>query len=111
MFNTDYDQSDAFFKQAEKPIQTASEKAGLTPIKDDGHVILSCSNCRKDLVDIWLTHHDMPVKTTIIATCGYCGDKSFSQEIAGIFHIGPVNGVYITDISTQNDIYTITTGV
>ncbi len=97
------------FQQAEKPIQTASERANLTPIKDAGHVILVCSNCNKELVDIWQTHADMSIKTQVNATCGFCGDKSFSKEIVGVFHIGPVNGVYITSISTDENLTTIYT--
>lgn len=81
-------------------LRTASEKAGLNPIEDGGHIIIVCSNCRKSLVDIWLTHQEMPVISTIIAHCGYCGDKSFEQEIAGIFHLGPVDGVSISDTQT-----------
>jgi hypothetical protein len=102
---------DSCFKQAEKPIETASERAGLTPIKDAGHIILKCSNCGKELVDIWITHPDMSVLTTIVAQCCFCGDKSFSKKIDGIFHVGPVNGVNITDFLTENDIYIIKTGI
>ncbi len=72
-------------------------------LKDAGHFIIECSNCLKPLVDLWLTRpgerirykDGKEIKTLNVvwkvqATCCYCGDHSFVQEIQGGFHSGPI---------------------
>lgn len=93
----------------EQPLLTPSEQAGLTPIKDDGHIVLKCSSCGKELVDIWVTHKEMPVKTTLVAECCFCGDKSFEKSVDGVFHLGDVDRVAIVDFTNNSDKYYIRT--
>jgi hypothetical protein len=100
---------DALLQQATQPIETASEKAGLTPIKDDGHILLKCSNCDKELIDIWLTHTEMPIKTKIAAVCCFCGDKSFQKEIKGVYHLSACKNLSINNIINDNEVFIIQT--
>ena len=69
-----------------------AEQCGAAPIEDGKKIILVCSNCRTPLVELWRTRPTAPVKTKVVATCGLCGDKSFSQMVAGGFHIAPIDG-------------------
>jgi hypothetical protein len=100
---------DLFEEITEQPLQTASEQAGLTPIKDNGHIILTCSNCGKNLVDVWSTHADIPVVTKLIARCCFCEDQSFPKEINGVFHVGAANGVSITSTKFESESFIIIT--
>ena len=55
---------------------------------DGGKHLLKCSACDKDLVEIWITKKELDVKFRLRAECAYCGDHSFSVEVAGGFHLG-----------------------
>lgn len=70
-------------------------------IVDGGHKTISCSNCRKELLDVWLTRPDASMQTKLVAKCPFCGDKSFAINIIGLYHIGTPDGVVLldTDIS------------
>jgi hypothetical protein len=57
-------------------------------IKDDGNVIIYCSNCNKPLIDLLITNSDADFIWKCIAECCYCGDKSFIKEVKGIFRPG-----------------------
>ncbi len=57
-------------------------------LEDGGHVLLRCSNCDAILMDIWRTRPHEPDTWKVKATCPFCGDCSFVQEIQGGFHIG-----------------------
>lgn len=57
-------------------------------IKDDGNVIISCSNCNKPLVDLFITDAEADLIWNCVAECCYCGDKSFIKEVKGIFRPG-----------------------
>jgi hypothetical protein len=69
-----------------------------TDLTDGKHVFITCSSCRKKLCDIWITQPQLEVHTKIIATCDYCGDKSYETDIDGKFHVG------ITDDSNIDDV-------
>ena len=58
-------------------------------LKDDGHVMLRCSNCNAALVDCWVTRKVDAIEWKIRAKCDHCGDYSFATKIKGNFHIGP----------------------
>jgi hypothetical protein len=54
------------------------------------HVILQCSNCNEELVDLWISAPNEkigkdPVQWKVKATCCYCGDQSFVKDIVGGF--------------------------
>lgn len=66
------------------------ESKGPEGLRDDGHVIVCCSNCRAALVDIWRTRPHEPQEWKVRATCPFCGDKSFTATIKGGFHQGGV---------------------
>ena len=88
---------------------------------DGGHVILECSNCNKQLVDIFIVKPDAKREDgsdfiwRCQAQCCYCNDKSFIKEIKGIFRPGSIikisaenpdhydNIVDIADISYEDD--------
>lgn len=59
------------------------------PVEDGGTLIIKCSNCGTELVEIWKTRPNVQVKTKVVVLCDICGDKSFSKIINGGFHIGP----------------------
>lgn len=84
-------------------------------LKDGGHVILSCSNCAAQLVDIWIQMPDSGQHWKGRATCPYCGDKSYIQEWDGGYAIGgisipnpkdsdnPIEKTRIVDVGTEGD--------
>jgi len=60
----------------------------MSDVIDGGHEIIKCSGCDCPLVDIW---HIRPYETKItriFATCPWCGEQSYIQEIKGGFCIG-----------------------
>lgn len=52
---------------------------------DGGHIYLKCSNCNKDLVDIWITQPTAPFKWRAKAKCWNCGDESYWKDFKGRF--------------------------
>lgn len=71
------------------------------------HVKLKCSNCEKDLVDIWFGVPSQQV-FKLRATCPYCGDKSFIKEIKGNFFLGaPNDELSCTNINYGEDLVII----
>lgn len=107
-------------------------------LKDGGHVILKCSNCRAELADCWITRPNERdsktgelVKWQVKATCPYCPlsksgkpEGSFIKEIQGGFHPGrigkllnaetmddqPVTQILDTDIDYDKNIVTLIMG-
>ena len=85
-------------------------------LTDNGHVILSCSSCKKDLVDLFVVKKDETLKWNVMAKCCYCNDKSFITEVVGVFRpcgimkiseSNPDDSTLITQLSnikTENDI-------
>tara|TARA_R110000824_G_scaffold9415_4_gene42130 strand:+ start:25784 stop:26113 length:330 start_codon:yes stop_codon:yes gene_type:complete len=88
-------------------------------MSDGGTTTLKCSACNKRLVEIWVTKKELDVRFKIRAKCAYCGDYSFSVEVAGGFHLGITEdctmGEYISEpVDSREkerltDSYTITT--
>jgi hypothetical protein len=64
------------------------EDTGVEGLKDNGHVIIECSNCNAGLVDIWKTRPYEPHSWKVKANCPFCGNSSFTKEIKGGFHQG-----------------------
>lgn len=50
----------------------------------------SCSSCRKLLCELIVTKPEMNSTYKYLATCPYCGDKSFVKEITGGIVMGGV---------------------
>lgn len=59
-------------------------------LKDGGHIIMRCSCCDAQLVDIWIQMPDAPQHWKARATCPYCGDKSYVVEWDGGFAQGGI---------------------
>ena len=74
-----------------------------SPTTDGNHIILSCSNCNKSLLDIWLTKPDADISFKMTASCGFCGDKSWSQIIEGGFHLGITQDTKMSSIDQVYD--------
>src|SRR5215216_2355652 len=71
-----------------------SEPIGL---ENGPHVLIKCSACGKELVDVWVTQPNeqdprtgKPFEWKIQAHCCYCGDTSFIEIIRGAFHWGGI---------------------
>lgn len=65
-------------------------------------MILSCSNCNKDLVDIVISVPNEPIETKVEARCAFCDSKSFTKLIKGKFRFSPIIGkspTIVEDIS------------
>ena len=74
-------------------------------IVDGTHIILKCSNCNKELVDVWQTRK-WGSGARLRAKCPYCNDYSFIEEIPNGFHLGGTKDALIKDIQTLDD-YTL----
>lgn len=76
-----------------------SKAEGRSPqgLKDAGHHILVCSNCERNLADIWVIDPNAQITEKYWANCPYCGDKSYQQQISGGVAPGgyarPIDGV------------------
>ena len=57
-------------------------------IENAGRLILKCCNCNTPLIEILRTKPSVKVRTKITATCGICGDRSFTKVVDGGFYIG-----------------------
>jgi hypothetical protein len=60
-------------------------------LQDGGHVIIRCSCCDAQLVDIWIQMPQTKQKWRGRATCPYCGDKSYITEWNGGFAPAGIN--------------------
>lgn len=84
-------------------------------IEDHGNLIISCSNCNKPLVDLFITNTEADIQWQCVAECCYCGDKSFIKDVKGIFRPGGcitvdkenpdhfIQDTLLTDIVTENN--------
>lgn len=54
------------------------------------HVVLECRSCGAALVDIIRTVPEADCALSYQATCPWCGDCSFEEEIQGGVHVGGV---------------------
>lgn len=59
--------------------------AGLV---DGGQLTIRCSNCRAQLLRVWSTTPDEPCAFDLVATCPFCGDRSFPVTVKGGFFPG-----------------------
>ena len=59
-------------------------------LQDGGHVILRCSACNAQLLDVWIQMPQTGQKWRGRALCPYCGDKSYIQEWSGGFAPGGI---------------------
>ena len=80
-------------------------------VVDGKHVILKCSFCNKNLIDIWITAPDLDVTMPVQADCPHCGGHSEVMEIKGGYHNGsPEDGMTeMIDIITNATIITYKT--
>lgn len=62
----------------------------MTKLKNGTKSILSCSMCGKSLLEIWITQPNVDMVTKVQATCPYCPERSFVNEVRGKFHAGPI---------------------
>ena len=72
-------------------------------LQEDGRkTIVRCSNCETELIEIWVTRPNAPLKSTINTNCGHCGDKAFEVKIPGMFLLGECESelTRIKDIET-----------
>lgn len=72
-----------------------------TFLDDGGHTIIKCSNCGKELCDIWVIRPTIQIDSEITASCDFCGDKSFVQYIRGQFSLGHVDGCRVVDMKME----------
>lgn len=87
---------EARFREAEQ-----RETYGLV---DGGHIILKCSNCRKELVDILITRPHETSRWNVVAKCCFCGDRSKFTEVRGGFAYLHVEGkTSIVDVAYDDD--------
>lgn len=77
-------------------------------LTDGGHVRLRCQRCGEELVDIWITKPNQPIKTNAIVRCCFC-EEAYSKvhEFNGKFYIaGGKNTVFrnaeILDVQQDN---------
>ena len=69
-------------------------------------ITLECSNCKKELIDVF-TEGEEP-NLTLVALCG-CGDKSYQQEIVGTFRFAAKPGVSVDAMDEEDGVITFTT--
>jgi hypothetical protein len=81
-------------------------------LKDGGHVIIDCGDCRESLVDIWIVDPDArdrdgaPLQWTGVAECCFCGGRSFPTTWQGRFQHG---GVGVPNPDDPDDSFVRTT--
>ena len=83
--------------------------SGRKQVGGTKEIILQCSNCDADLVNICITEPEVEVVTNVVAICAFCKDHSFIQEVVGRFRFAPADGVGINDIETEGTLTTIIT--
>ena len=73
-------------------------------IEDGGHIFLVCSNCEKQLMEIWVQRPHEKMTTKVKAKCPYCHDSSFIKEIKGGF---AYSGIAIDKQQGESDFVSI----
>lgn len=87
-------------------IKSEPEEKEPTGIIDGPHHFLRCSNCYKELMEIWVTR-DLDFTAKYRAKCPWCSDYSFIKEIKGSIHIA---GIFIPNPNDiEDDIKQVTT--
>ena len=74
-------------------------------VENGKKVIIKCSNCDEELVEIWIVRPNAEITSNIVAECPHCNDKSFMQTIDGQFCIGKVESgrTLLVNIPTTYD--------
>jgi hypothetical protein len=54
-------------------------------LTDGPKIYLTCANCRARLLEIWVVSPQEDSSFKVRATCPFCNDKSYIQEIKGGF--------------------------
>lgn len=67
---------------------------------DEGAFTIKCSNCMAPLVDVWKKNKESEQFSSIRASCGHCGDRSFIREQEGEFYIGGTDYTSIESVNT-----------
>lgn len=70
-------------------------------VSDAGHSIIKCSKCQTELIEIWHTKPYVQMITAITVVCGICGDKSFTKNVSGGFHMGCVENSTVQLVETK----------
>jgi DNA-directed RNA polymerase subunit RPC12/RpoP len=79
-----------------------------TEFVDEGHkLIVKCSRCAAELVEIWVVRPDAPVQSEIIAECPHCGDQSFMKKVRGQYCIGQIESGKTIMIDTPTEMDTV----
>lgn len=78
-----------------------ASRCQATSVENGNIVIITCSNCKTPLAEIWRTRPTVPVQTKIVAKCGLCGDKSFMQVVDGGFHYASIENGKVHIINTE----------
>lgn len=68
---------------------------------DARHHVIECSACGRELCDIWVYRPTIKLRSTIVAKCGHCGDKSFKVDVRGQFSVGHTEESSISDMQTD----------
>ena len=84
-------------------IRELAEHRSAEFVEDGEKRIITCSNCKEELVEIWFIRPDTPLKTHITVDCPLCGDKSFKQTIDGQYCVGQLESgkVLMTSMPTK----------
>jgi DNA-directed RNA polymerase subunit RPC12/RpoP len=59
-------------------------------IEDGKHKIITCENCGKELVDIWIVRKDAPVSSDISIECPHCNTTSIVSKLLGQYCVGQI---------------------
>ena len=79
-----------------------------TEFVDEGSkLIIKCSKCAAELVEIWVVRPDAPVRSEIIADCPHCGDQSFMKKVRGQYCIGQIESGKTVMTNTPTEFETV----
>jgi len=70
---------------------------------DGEHRIIRCNRCSLNLIDIWITRPNMPMKTCVKAKCFQCDQETEKVIVSGAFEIGFTDDAQITDLEYDDE--------
>ena len=73
-------------------------------------VLLKCSSCNKDLVNVAIVRPESEEEWKVKAFCCYCSNYSFVKDIKGGFSLAPVQGVQLVDVNVKGNLVEVYTG-
>ena len=79
-------------------------------IEDGDKEFISCSSCRRQLVEIWMVRPDAPLTTEMVVECPFCGDKSFKKTIKGQYCLGHLESREVLMVATPTKVETTDEG-